>query len=157
MKTQQGALSAELSLQLAVSTLLLIVLVVPLRKAASNYLAALDVKDTVSTMTFEANLHYAKQVLNTRCLAQSQITLSDIGITNQGAVQYGVAYRQTPNIHAAPSGIDITVTIKEAKLLGMATWLSFDEQKGNQFIYHTPLHYTLPDFQQIKQRTGCIH
>ncbi|MGD1336104.1 transporter [Vibrio harveyi] len=157
MKKQRGALSAELSLQLAASVVLLIFLVIPLRKAASNYLTALDVKDMVSTITFEANLHYAKQVLNTRCLAQSEIKLSDLGITNDGAVQYGVEYQQTTTPNAAPSGIDITATVKNTKLLGMEAWLSFDEQKGNQFIFHTPLNYELSDFQQIKQGTGCIH
>ncbi|WP_434529552.1 hypothetical protein [Vibrio sp. K4] len=105
----------------------------------------------------QSRLHYAEQVLETRCLAQSALDMNELTLPNEeSGVRYDVAYQQTTQANARPSGIDVTVTIEDTKLQGSAAWLSPDEQRDNELIFHFPLDYQLPDYQELDIDTGCI-
>ncbi|EIA1343197.1 TPA: transporter [Vibrio parahaemolyticus] len=157
MKRQRGALSAELSITLVTAIFLLVTLTPPLSRAAANYRTSLDVQAKVDTIVFESRLYYAKQVLETRCLAQTELEMSVLALSDEeSGVHYDVAYQQSTQVNTRPSGIDVTVTINETKLLGIATWLSPDELRDNELIFHYPLNYQLPDYQELDIDSGCI-
>lgn len=157
MKRQRGALNAELSLSLVTSLILLVTLVPPIYHAAADYRSSRDIQAHIDTIAQQSRLHYAEQVLETRCLAQSVLDMNELSLPNEeSGVRYDVAYQQTTQANARPSGIDVTVTIDEPKLQGSAAWLSPDEQRDNELIFHFPLNYQLPDYQELDIDTGCI-
>ena len=65
---QRGFLSAELSQYLVITILLFTLLVPPIFQWARLYQNAASINQTIETITQEAQFHYAKAVLTTRCL-----------------------------------------------------------------------------------------
>lgn len=154
---QRGFLSAELSQYLIVTILFFALLVPPITQWARLYQNAASINQTIETITQEAQFHYAKAVLTTRCLPQAALTLADLNLTLPGDdVRYEVRYLQSGVPKARPSGIQVGVTIIEPKLQNVATRLTPDEIQGATLLFNAPLNYQLPDWQELNTNTGCI-
>ncbi len=157
MRRQRGALNAQLSMSLAVSALLLVTIVPPIHRAASNYRAALDIQASVRAIVHQSRTHYAEQVLTSRCLAQTDLSMNALSLpSGQAGADYQVSYQQNAQANTRPSGIDVTVTLTAPGLQGSAAWLFADRQQDNVLTFHYPLNYQLPDYQELDTHTGCI-
>jgi len=93
---QRGFVSADFSQYLVVTVLLFMILVPPIFQWARLYQNASTIKQTIETITQEAQSHYAKAVLTTRCLPQTELTLADLNLTlPDDNVRYEVRYLQS--------------------------------------------------------------
>ena len=154
---QRGMLSADLSQYLVFTILLFTLLVPPIYRWGKLYLDASNINQTIDTITQEAQHHYAKAVLTTRCLPQTALALTDLDLSLSGDdVRYEVRYLQSDAPKARPSGIQVSVEITEPKLQSVATRLTPDEIQGATLLFNAPLNYQLPDWQQLNINTGCI-
>lgn len=154
----RGTLSADLATYLALSLAVVITLAPLAYKMVNHTLTSARIHAYVDEIVFRSRDHYALSVLRTRCLAQSDLSMSALGMASdlQAGVSYHVAYQQSHTAHDRPLGIAVTVTLNDAKLQNQAAWLSADEVRNHTLTFYRPLNYQLPDWQQLNTNTGCI-
>ncbi|WP_017187974.1 hypothetical protein [Vibrio harveyi] len=154
---QRGFLSAELTQHIVFLSLLFILIVPPLVRYASHQLDAWHIQKTINNVFELSREHYAKSVLTSRCLAQTDLDMTAINMNaNQDGIVIDVAYQQSGVLRAPPSGIRVSVTLTESMFYSLKNWLKPDEISGTTLRFYTPLSYSLPDWQEINLATGCI-
>lgn len=157
MMKQRGFLSADLIRYLVFFILLLTLIVPPLARFASHQVSAWQVQQTIEHLFELSREHYAKSVLTSRCLAQTDLNMATIGVNpNQDGMILDVTYQQSGVPHAPPSGIQVSVTLNEPTLEPLKGWLHPDDISGNTLRFYASLPFTLPDWQELDLATGCI-
>ncbi|HFQ5058999.1 transporter [Vibrio vulnificus] len=153
----RGFISAELLQILVFIVLLLTLIVPPLARFASHQVSAWHIQRTIEHLFELSREHYAKSVLHSRCLAQSNLDMAAIGETpERDGMNYEVAYQQSGVPKAPPSGIEVSLTLTEPTLEPIKGWLHPDDISGNTLRFYAPLSYSLPDWQELDLATGCI-
>ncbi|MEJ3625925.1 transporter [Vibrio vulnificus] len=155
--TQRGFISADLIRYLVFFVLLLVLIVSPLARYASRQVSVWHIEQHIAHLFELSRAHYAKSVLLTRCLSQTNLDMTDIGETLvRDGVSYDVGYQQSGVPHAPPSGIRVSVTLTEPTLESLKGWFHADGISGNTLRFYAPLSYSLPDWQELDLATGCI-
>jgi hypothetical protein len=156
--TQRGSLSVEYLFYISFSLIILVFVISTSLNVLSDYRLAKDVNHTVQEIRHNSALHYSTQVLQSRCLPQTTLTMASIETpSDDGLATYEVRYIQRAQPNSAPSGIEITATLHDASIMErVARFLSPTQQNDTSFIFHFPLHNQLHDWQELNVTTGCI-
>ncbi|MEL7385266.1 MAG: transporter [Pseudomonadota bacterium] len=154
---QRGFLSAELTQYITVLSLLSILIIPPLGRYASHQIKAWQIQEIIERVFELSREHYAKSVLISRCLAQTDLDMPAINMNaNQDGIVIDVSYQQSGVHRAPPSGIRVSVRFTEPKFYALKNWLKPDEISGMTMRFYAPLSYSLPDWQELNIATGCI-
>ncbi|WP_322805336.1 transporter (plasmid) [Vibrio alfacsensis] len=154
---QRGFLSADLIRYLVFFVLLLVLIVPPLARYASRQVSVWHIEQHIAHLFELSREHYAKSVLLTRCLPQTDLDMTAIGEASvRDGVSYEVGYQQSGVPHAPPSGLRVSVTLTDPMLEPLKGWFHADGIHGNTLTFLSPLPFTLPDWQELNLATGCI-
>nr|WP_014343749.1 hypothetical protein [Aliivibrio fischeri]AEY78146.1 transporter [Aliivibrio fischeri] len=158
MRHQRGSLSVGLLQYLSISLIILVFFTSSLLNVLSDMRLAKEVNVSVQEIRQKSALHYANQVLQSRCLPQTTLTMALIGIPdNDGLAKYDVKYIQRAQPNSAPSGIEIRATLHDKEMVErVARLLSPTQQVNDTFIFDFPLRNQLHDWQQLNVNNGCI-
>ena len=120
---------------------------------------AIQIDRTVVQLQEDSQAHYYQQVLTTRCLPQTALSLSDLPtLTPDGLAHYQVGYRQGTTSNTSPIGIEVSVTLTRPHSLNTVAAYSAPERisPSEDLIYFTPLVIDLPDWAHWDTTTGCL-
>ncbi|MGF1903506.1 transporter [Aliivibrio salmonicida] len=158
MRAQRGAFSVDILLYLTFSLLILVFCVTTVLSVLIDKRLANEITQSVVSIQQQSATHYSTQVLQSRCLSQSILSMADIDAPDKdGLASYVVEYTQRAQPNSAPSGIDIDVTLLNEKDVGRVTqFLSFTRLDDTTFTFHYPLYNQLHDWQQLDVNNGCI-
>ena len=156
--TQRGSISVEYLLYLSFSLIALVFVTSSLLNALADYRLSTRINHTVQAIQHNSALHYAEQVSLSRCLPQAELTMALIDTpSNDGIATYEVRYLQRAQPNSAPTGIEISVTPNDAKIIDkMTPFLSPTKLTNTSLIFHYPLNNVLTDWQNLNVATGCI-
>ena len=156
--TQRGSISVGYLLYLSFSLIMLVFVTSTLLNTLADYRLSTTINHTVQEIQHNSALHYAEQVLLSRCLPQTELTMALIGTpSNDGIATYEVRYLQRAQPNSAPSGIEISVTPNDVNIIDkMTQFLSPTKLTSTSFIFHYPLNNLLHDWQELNVVTGCI-
>lgn len=152
-------LTSELVAKLTVLSFLLVTLVPPLVQLGNAYASAKSIEAYVNKIIHLSNVKYSEGVLMSRCLKQTQLSMSDINLDSQvNAITYSTEYVQNSAFsNAKPTAIKIKAQFNDvSELTRVSRFLESNEQTNNALIFYSPLNYKLPDWQQLNITTGCI-
>nr|AKN37822.1 Transporter [Aliivibrio fischeri] len=158
MRPQRGAFSVDILLYLTFTFLILMFSVTTVLSVLVDKRLANELIQSVERIQQQSATHYATQVLQTRCLPQSVLSMADIDAPDKDELaSYAVEYTQRSQSNSAPSGIDIDVTLLDKNNVGRVTqFLSFTRLDDTTFTFHYPLRNQLIDWQQLDVNNGCI-
>ncbi|MUK76580.1 transporter [Aliivibrio fischeri] len=158
MRPQRGVFSVDALLYFAFSLVILMFIITTILSVLTDKRLASNLMQSVERIQQQSTTHYATQVLQSRCLPQSILSMEDIDAPDKDKLaSYSVKYTQRAQPNSAPSGIDIDVTLLNKKDVGRVTqFLSFTRLDDTTFTFHYPLHNQLHDWQQLDVNNGCI-
>ncbi len=156
---QRGFLLWDVALSYGMWVVVLTATLALLLPRAMALSEAMRIDHTLKQLQERSQAHYDRQVLTTRCLPQTALSLSDLPpLTGDGLAQYQVGYRQGGTPHAPPTGIEVTVTLTRPDSLNTVAAYTDPERllPPQSLRYFTPLRGNLPDWAQWNTTTGCL-
>ncbi|MDN3683202.1 hypothetical protein QWZ04_23120 [Vibrio tapetis subsp. quintayensis] len=158
MERQQGVLTLDIAIAIMFMAMLSVVVVSGIQVELSRGYSALTIKSNVHQILDESELHYHKQLIISRCMPQSGLSMSDLSFTpNDGLATYKVNYRQSSLIVTSPLGIEVEVTLNAGVRIGSWSFLKPNIRKETgELIFFRPLNVEVSDSANINPTTGCI-
>lgn len=154
MVHQKGLLSVDM-LRTLVFLSLFVVLSLSLSSTLSNKIDALSIENHIDALTLEAQHHYAKQVLDSKCLAQPSIDPTELDIELMDKLgTYDIQYDHLAP--ATPHSLNVSFSFTELNTSAVARYLTPDSRDDTTFYYQRPLGYQRADFQHSDNATGCL-
>ncbi|MFA0078407.1 hypothetical protein AB4427_09710 [Vibrio artabrorum] len=159
IKRQRGFLGWEALISYGVWVVAITATLTLLLPRAMAFREAMQIDHTLRQLQEQSQAYYDQQVLTTRCLPQTALSLSDLPpLTDDGLAHYQVGYRQGRTANAPPMGIEVTVTVLHAPSLSTVAAYTDPERllPPQSLRFFTPLKGDLPDWAGWNTNTGCL-
>ncbi|CAK1812557.1 Transporter [Vibrio crassostreae] len=159
IRRQRGFLLMDVVMTYGVWVVAIAATLAVLLPKALTFTEAVQIDRTVVQLQEQSEAHYYQQVLTTRCLPQTALSLSDFPpLTPDGLAHYQVGYRQSAASNTPPIGIEVSVTLTRPHSLNTVAAYSAPERisPSKVLIYFAPLVVDLPDWAHWDTTTGCL-